>query len=364
MDEPKPRAHRTILSLMHGNWGGRRPVSQDPMSWSIHVANIRSVALRVHVLFLLFILVDLSRAVIVGREATSYMPLGFAWTACSLLALLILVLGHEAAHVLVAKRLRARPVEVLIWPLGGLAITPSPVGWLGQLTVAAGGPAFNAIIFLVLAPVLYYETRSLNVAIPSVLGSDGLSEGLFFTAGSWALTSLFVVQWVNILLLVLNLLPLFPLDGGRILHAVLWRFFGYERAMVYSTWVAIFASAVVAAVGLLFASGAYAGYLVGLAFFCGAVSLNAARKMRFTHDELEALEPSERFERSDELDSAEVLGRLGPSVESPGGKGESGEDKIERILEKISEHGLKSLGFRERWRLRRSSRKRRRDSTS
>ena len=60
------------------------------------------------------------RAVIVGREATSYMPLGFAWTAFSLLALLVLVLGHEAAHVLVAKRLRARPVEVLIWPLGGL----------------------------------------------------------------------------------------------------------------------------------------------------------------------------------------------------------------------------------------------------
>jgi Zn-dependent protease len=364
MDDPKPRDHRSILSLMHGNWGGRRPVSQDPMSWSIHVANIRSVALRVHVLFLLFILVELSRAVIVGREATSYMPLGFTWTAFSLVSLLILVLGHEASHVMVSKRLRARPAEVLIWPLGGLAIAPSPVGWLGQLLVAAGGPAFNAIIFLVLAPVLYFETGSLNVAIPSILGADGLSEGLFFTAGSWVLTSIFVAQWVNTLLLVLNLLPLFPLDGGRILHAVLWRFFGYERAMVYSTWVAISASAILAAVGLLFASGAYAGYLVGLAFFCGAVSLNAARKMRFTHDELEALEPSERFERSEHPDSSEVIGRLGPAVESPETRDRAVEDRIERILEKISEHGIKSLGFRERRLLRRSSKKRRRDSSS
>ena len=164
------------------------------MSWSIHVANIRSVALRVHVLFLLFILVELSRAVIVGREATSYMPLGFAWTAFSLVSLLILVLGHEASHVMVSKRLRARPAEVLIWPLGGLAVAPSPVGWLGQLLVAAGGPAFNAVIFLVLAPVLYFTTGSLNVAIPSVLGADGLSEGLFFTAGSWALTSIINLQ--------------------------------------------------------------------------------------------------------------------------------------------------------------------------
>ena len=334
------------------------------MSWSILVANIRSISLRVHVLFLLFILVELSRALIVGREATSYMPLGFTWTAFALAALVCLVLGHEAAHVLVSKWLRDRPSEVLIWPLGGLALAPSPPGWLGQLTVALGGPAFNLIIFLVLAAVLYGQTEALAVAVPSVLGSDGLSEGLFLTEGSWALTSVFVVQWVNTLLLVLNLLPLFPLDGGRVLHAVLWRFFGYERSMVYSTWIAIFGSAVLAAVGLLIASGAYASYLVGLAFFCGAVSMNAARKMRFTHDELEELDPAERFLPADDQDSSEVIGRLGPSVESPSVASGSGDERIERILEKISQHGMKSLGFRERWLLRRSSKRRRRDSSS
>ena len=194
---------------MHGNWGGRLPVSQDPMSWSVLVGNIRSVSLRVHVLFLLFVLVELLRALIVGREATSYMPLGFVWTAFSLGALFWLVLGHEATHVLVAKRLGARPVEVLIWPLGGLAITPSSPGWSGQFLVALAGPAFNAALFVLLAPVLYIWTGSLAVAFPSVLGAEGLSEGLFLTTASWALTSLFVIQWVNTLLLVLNLLPLF-----------------------------------------------------------------------------------------------------------------------------------------------------------
>ena len=69
--------------------------------------------------------------------------------------------------------------------------------------------------------------------------------------------------------------------AGRILHAVLWRFFGYERGMVYSTWVAIFASAVVAAVGLLFASGAYAGYLVGLAFLLRGCQLECGPKDAF-----------------------------------------------------------------------------------
>lgn len=349
---------------MHGNLGGRRPVSQDPMSWSIHVANVRSISLRVHVIFFLFILVELSRAVIVGREATSYMPLGFAWTAFSLIALWWLVLGHEAAHVLVSKWLHGEPSEVLVWPLGGLAVAPSPAGWLGQLTVAAGGPAFNALLFMVLAPLLYFQTESLAAAVPSVLGSDGLTEGLFVTADSWILTSVFLIQWVNTLLLVLNLLPLFPLDGGRILHSLLWRAFGYERAMIYSTWIAILGSAVLAAVGLLLASGAYAGYLVGLAFFCGAISLNAARKMRFTHGELEALDQMERFVPSDENEPSEVVGRLGPAVESFEHARNSGDDRLDRILEKIAEHGNESLGFRERRLLRRSSRRRQRDSSS
>ena len=363
-NERRPRDHRSILSLMHGNWGGRRPVTQDPMSWSIHVANVRSISLRIHVLFLLFVLVELSRAVIVGREATSYMPLGFTWTAFSLCALWCLVLGHEAAHVIVSKALHERPSEILMWPLGGLALTPSPPGWLGQLLVALGGPAFNALVFLVLAPILYVQTESLSTAIPSVLGADGLTQGLFLTAGSWSLTSLFVIQWVNTLLLVLNLLPLFPLDGGRLLHSLFWRAFGYERAMIYSTWVAILGSAILAGVGLLVATGAYAGYLVGLAFFCGAVSLNAARKMRFTHGEMEALDDSERFTRSDESVSSEVVGRLGPGVESFDHAPDSGNDGLDRILKKISDHGIESLGFRERRLLRRSSRRSRRDSSS
>jgi Zn-dependent protease len=334
------------------------------MSWSIHVANVRSISLRIHVLFFLFILVELSRTVIVGREATSYMPLGFAWTAFSLCALWVLVLGHEAAHVLVSKVLRERPSEILMWPLGGLALTPSPAGWLGQLLVALGGPAFNALVFFILAPVLYVQTESLSVAIPSVLGSDGLAQGLFLTEGSWTLTSVFVVQWVNTLLLVLNLLPLFPLDGGRLLHSLLWRTFGYERAMLYSTWVAILGSAILAGVGLIVATGAYAGYLVGLAFFCGAVSLNAVRKMRFTHGEMEALDDSERFSPSDDSSSSEVVGRLGPPVESFDHASDSGNVKIDQILKKISKHGIESLGFRERWLLRRSSRRSRRDSSS
>ncbi len=334
------------------------------MSWSVHVTNIRSVSLRIHVIFLLFVLVELSRAVIVGREATSYMPLGFAWTAFSLFGLLSLVLCHEAAHVLVSKWLRERPVEVLVWPLGGLALAPSPSGWLGQLTVALGGPVFNAGLLILLAPILYLETGSWSTAIPSVLGSEGLTQGLFLTADSLWLTAVFIVQWLNILLLVLNLLPLFPLDGGRILHSLLWRVLGYERAMICSTWIALVGSALLAAVGLLMTSGAYAGYLVGLAFFCGAVSLNAARKMRFTHAELETLDPSERFEPSDEDASSEVLGRLGPATESYDHVRDSGDRRLDGILEKISEQGLQSLNFRERWLLRRSSKRRRRDSGS
>ena len=84
--------------------------------------------------------------------------------------------------------------------------------------------------------------------------------------------------------------------------------------------------------------------------------------MKFTRDELEELDPSERFERSDASCASEVIGRLGPSVETSEANSRS-DERLERILEKISRTGMRSLTFRERWTLKRSTR-RRRDSSS
>ncbi|MGB0952420.1 MAG: site-2 protease family protein [Planctomycetota bacterium] len=110
-----------------------------------------------------------------------------------LLALLaVALLGHELAHALVAKRLGLRVIDITIWPLGGMArmegLATSPQH---EALVAAAGPAANIGFGLIL------------LLVPGPIAADA--------------------AWINLVLGLGNLLPAFPLDGGRILRAWLAR---------------------------------------------------------------------------------------------------------------------------------------------
>lgn len=111
------------------------------------------------------------------------------WAVSILLVLLaVALLGHELAHALVAKRLGLKVIDITIWPLGGMArmegITTSPKH---EALVAAAGPAANIAFGLILLPM------------PGPIAADA--------------------AWINLVLGLGNLLPAFPLDGGRILRA-------------------------------------------------------------------------------------------------------------------------------------------------
>jgi len=179
------------------------------MRWSLHIGSVRGTEIRIHVTFLLFL---------VWLGALYYRQGGAeaAWQGTIFIVLIFLcVLLHELGHVFAARRYGVKTRDVTLWPFGGIASmermpdTPSQ-----ELFVALAGPAVNVVIalalFLYLGATLDPETLP-QVENPKV---------------SMAAKVLFA----NVILVLFNLIPAFPMDGGRVLRALLAMRMGNARA--------------------------------------------------------------------------------------------------------------------------------------
>jgi Zn-dependent protease/CBS domain-containing protein len=173
------------------------------MSWSIPVFRIAGVQLRIHITFLLLI-------GWVGFVA--YAQGGWPAALAGILFILILfgcVVLHEFGHALAGKAFGINTPDITLLPIGGVArLARIPEEPVQELIIAAAGPAVTALIAL----------------------------GAFIGGGSWAYppsigTSIpDVLFTMNAVLLVFNLLPAFPMDGGRVLRALLATRMPYARA--------------------------------------------------------------------------------------------------------------------------------------
>ncbi len=176
------------------------------MKWSLRLGQVGSVRLAVHGAFLLLLgwemlsgLLD-SPAVLRGQTLVH--------EGLFVLAVFQLLLLHELGHLLAATRYGVKTREIILLPLGGIARLDRPLAGVGQEVVyAMAGPLVN----LFLAGGLL---AGLVVAYPGLRLSR-----LTWDAGG-LMTRLF---WVNVALAGGNLLPILPLDGGRVLRAVLAR---------------------------------------------------------------------------------------------------------------------------------------------
>jgi len=175
--------------------------------WTLKVGRVFGIQVKLHLLFVVYIVVELLRAVPHGRESVG-------WTALYLGMLFLSVLLHEFGHCYAAIRVGGSASSVLMWPLGGLAYVDAPRTPRAEFIVAAGGPAVNVILALGSGAAL------------AVLGQmPGLR--IWPAAGDGALMMFY---GINVGLLVFNLLPAFPFDGGRMMRALLWARVGFERA--------------------------------------------------------------------------------------------------------------------------------------
>jgi len=335
-----------------GDWRGTKPSFNDPMSWSFPVFRVAGITVRLHVFFLVFVLA------MVARAAASDGPFGLAPTLLALGALFTVILLHEFGHCAACRACGGRADEVLLWPLGGLASCEPPHRPRAHLWTALGGPLVNVAIMAVLTPLIGMRTGIwFGVAVPNPFDlaamfqtvdlGDGTGAGVFRGVfaeplDGWLELLVLMTNAVAWLLLLFNLLPMFPLDGGRILQAMLWRRRGYARSMR-----AACRSGLVGAVVLCVAAiAADSTILLAIALFGGIVCYTTVRQVDHEREVLGFdIDPSEMAEFEDDPEPAPApapkKGREAKAVGDP-------EAEIDAILDKIARTGIGSLSTAER----------------
>jgi Zn-dependent protease len=169
------------------------------MGWSLTIGKFAGVAVRVHITFwLLIVWIGISAAREGGIAAA-------AQSVTFILALFACVTAHEFGHILVARRFGIETREVTLLPIGGVAsLQRMPDTPAREMAVALAGPAVNVVI----AAVLILALGSLGALRIDALGNPASSLLARLAAA-------------NLVLAVFNLIPAFPMDGGRVLHALL-----------------------------------------------------------------------------------------------------------------------------------------------
>ena len=160
-------------------------------------------------------------------------------TTVVILALFLCVVLHELGHSLVAQRLGIEIKDITLLPIGGVArLTSLPERPMDEVKIAVAGPLVN----VVLAPIFF--------AIGIVLGASPLEPANIIQGGNSVGQIFAYLGLINVALVLFNLIPAFPMDGGRVLRGLLASRLGAVRATDISS-----------AVGQVFAIGFF---LIGL----------------------------------------------------------------------------------------------------
>ena len=206
---------------------------QSFLSWGLRVGSFRGIAIRIHWTLIIFWAFSLF-SLIKGFGGVWAVP---AWILAIVVSFSIILL-HEFGHCFAARAVGGHADGVLLWPLGGLAMCIVPRIWRSQFIVAAGGPLVNVVLLLIFYPLF----ALLDSVAPAFVISTPV-----------AILRAVILDW-NIFLLIFNLIPLYPLDGGRMLQTLLWGHFGgyapgaYGRASLFT----IYISRVTAVIGIIF----------------------------------------------------------------------------------------------------------------
>jgi Zn-dependent protease len=152
---------------------------------------------------------------------------GFAIASAFVLTLFFCVVLHEFGHALTARRYGIPTRDITLLPIGGVArLERMPEEPRQELVVALAGPAVNVVIAGVLMGYLYLAFGSVP-AYPAfnVPADDPTIMGMITHTGFIGF-----LAWINIVLVIFNMLPAFPMDGGRVLRALLGYRLDYATA--------------------------------------------------------------------------------------------------------------------------------------
>ncbi|MGB9601518.1 MAG: site-2 protease family protein, partial [Limisphaerales bacterium] len=201
------------------------------MRWSIRIARVAGIDVKIHITFILFLL----------WIGFTYYTLGGAGAAVDgvifVLALFGCVLLHEFGHAIAARSFGIRTPDITLLPIGGVArILRIPEKPHQELIMALAGPAVN---FIIAGFLVFILGRQIDIEYLEELDKPGIEL-------------LGKLATVNIMLAIFNLIPAFPMDGGRILRSLLAMTMNYSRATQIAAWIGQGLAFVFALVGLVF----------------------------------------------------------------------------------------------------------------
>lgn len=212
--------------------------------FSLPVGRIFGIQIRLHLLFIILIAVRLLQAANLGWDVVKQecVLLGLLWGS---------VLLHELGHCYFGYRMGGHAEQIILWPLGGLAYVDHPRTWRADFWTTFGGPFVNAVLLVLSGVGLIFQRAFWHFDPYSWLG------------GSWVQ----VLFSLNFVMVLLNILPLFPLDGGQMARAFLWRKWGFGAATIMTIKVAKVFSVLLGIFGMVtLGSGGF--MLCFLALFC------------------------------------------------------------------------------------------------
>lgn len=169
------------------------------MTWSFSLGRLLGSELKVHVTFFLLLAWVGFAAYSNGGVSAAVENLIFV------LALFACVVAHEFGHALMARRYGIKTPDITLLPIGGLArLERMPEKPMQEVWVALAGPAVNVVIWIVLVAL------GAGMPLESLARIDSTNAGLLNR-----------LAYVNLLLAVFNMIPAFPMDGGRVFRALL-----------------------------------------------------------------------------------------------------------------------------------------------
>jgi Zn-dependent protease len=190
---------------------------------SLQVAKFANIPIKIHWSFGFFILL------ILGYGLSNQMHgSDLIWFLGFIGAMFMCVILHEFGHALSARRYGVKTIDIIISPIGGLArLERLPEKPIQELIVAFAGPLVNVAIGSILFVILYAINQDFSFLIIDENPFDNITNSKGFFG---------LLVWTNVVLFVFNLIPAFPMDGGRILRALLSMRLGRVRG---TQWAAL-----------------------------------------------------------------------------------------------------------------------------
>jgi Zn-dependent protease/DNA-directed RNA polymerase subunit RPC12/RpoP len=140
------------------------------------------------------------------------------WNVLEYLSLFLIVLLHEFGHQLACRSVGGATHDIVLWPLGGVAYVTPPQRPGAQLWSIAAGPLVNVALVPVTSG-LWWLARQWGWA-------DSAPDAFKFLTNIW---------FINLGLLIFNLMPVYPLDGGQILRSLLWFVLGRANSLLVAS---------------------------------------------------------------------------------------------------------------------------------